>query len=183
MTVQPFPESVSSSNRNRCPMYSGFCTESTQSAYISVGALLAFAVIIIVYVRLELKRHVEFYSDESKRMKVLRVIQNKKFEIISATYTVTDADGKQIGTFRKNYLYNFIRKQWECRDRGGNLLFIAREDSIIKSLLRRFFGPLLGLLRLNFIFLDPQSKVIIGVFNRSFTILDRYVLDMSRDAG
>jgi uncharacterized protein YxjI len=157
--------------------------ESIQSAYITAGSLLAIVVIIIVYVQLEMKRHVEFYRDESKSMKVLRVIQDKKFEIITASYTVTDADGKQIGTFRKNHLYDLIRKQWECRDRGGALLFVAREDSIIKSLLRRFFGPLLGLLRQNFIFCDPRNDVIIGIFNRSFTLLDRYVLDLSQDAG
>lgn len=157
--------------------------ETIQSSYVAAGILLAFVVIIMVYVRLEQKRHVEFYKDESKSSKVLRIIQDKKFEIISATYTVLDAAGKQIGTFRKNHLHNIIRKRWECHDHVGKLLFIAYEDSIIKSILRRLFGPLFGLLRLNFIFQDPQGKVNVGIFNRSFTILDRYVLDMSQDAG
>lgn len=157
--------------------------DSLQSVYILVGALLAFVVIIAVYVRLEMKRHVEFYRDETKKSKVLRVIQDKKLELLSANYTVTDAADKIIGTFRKNYLYNIIRKQWECRDRNGTLQFIVREDSIIKSLLRRLFGPLFGLLRQNFIFCDPESGVVIGEFNRSFTILDRYVLNMSQDIG
>lgn len=157
--------------------------ESIQEGYICFGALIAFVAIIVVYVRLEKKRHVEFYRDESRNMKVLRVMQDKKFEIISATYTVTDAAGKLIGTFRKNFLYDLICKRWECRDHTGSLLFIAREDSIIKSLLRRLFGSLLGLLRLNFEFLEPQSGNVIGVFNRSFTILDRYVLDMSADVA
>lgn len=157
--------------------------ESAQIAYFSVGALLAVVAIIVVYVRLEMKRHVEFYRDESRSMKVLRVMQDKKFEIITATFTVTDAAGKLIGSFRKNYLYDILRKQWECRDRGGTLLFIAREDSIIKSILRRFFGPLLGLLRLNFIYCDPQNGDVMGTFDRSFTLFDRYVLDMSQDDG
>lgn len=155
--------------------------DSAQSAYLLAGSLFSFVVIILVYVRLELKRHVEFYGDETRRRTVLRVMQDKKFEIITATFTVTDALGTPVGSFRKNYLYDFFRKQWECRDPRGRLLFIAREDSIIKSLLRRLFGSLMGLLRLNFVFSDPQTGASVGVFNRSFTILDRYVLDMSED--
>jgi len=61
------------------------------------------------------------------------------------------------------------------------LLFIAKEDSVILSLLRRFLGPLFGLLRTNFIILRPDSEEVIGEFKRKFTILDRYVLDMSGD--
>ena len=157
--------------------------DAIQSGYLLVGAMLATLVVIIVYVALERKRHVEFFRDESKRARVLTVRQDKKFELLTATYTVTDARGKTLGTFRKNHLYDLLRKQWECRDPAGDLLFLAREDSIIKSILRRLFGPLLGLLRLNFIFCDPQSGDVVGSFNRSFTILDRYVLDMGMDPG
>lgn len=157
--------------------------QAVQVGYLLFGSLIAVIVIIAVYVRLEQKRHVEFYRDESRRTKVLRVIQDKKFEIITATFTVTDAAGKVVGTFRKNYLYDLLRKKWECRDLHGNLLFIAREDSVIKSLLRRLLGPLFGLLRVNFIFCEPVNGEVVGMFNRSFTILDRYVLDMTQDNG
>jgi len=157
--------------------------DSLQSLYLLAGSLFAVVVVIMVYVQLELKRHVEFYGDESKRTTLLRVIQDKKFELFTATFTVTDAGGNKVGSFRKNYLHDIFRKRWECRDRHGMLLFIAREDSIIKSILRRLLGPMLGLLRLNFIFCDPRNGDTFGIFNRSFTILDRYVLDMSQDSG
>ena len=39
--------------------------------------------------------------------------------------------------------------------------------------------PILSFLRTNFIFL--RNEQVIGEFNRKFTILDRYVLDMSAD--
>jgi uncharacterized protein YxjI len=157
--------------------------DSLQPFYLLVGSLFAVLVVILVYVQLEMKRHVEFYGDESRRTKLLRVMQDKKLELFTATFTVTDGRGKPVGSFRKNYLYDFFRKQWECRDSGGTLLFIAREDSIIKSILRRLLGPMLGLLRINFIFIDSVSGDTIGEFNRSFTILDRYVLDMDQDRG
>ncbi len=152
-----------------------------QVGYLLLGSLFAFLTVILVYVRLELKRHVSFYRDETKRSKLLTVRQDKKLELITATFTVLDSNDKLLGTFSKNYLYDILRKRWECRDRTGKLLFTAREDSIIKSILRRLFGPLFGLLRINFILCDPVNDAVLGVFNRSFTILDRYVLDMGDD--
>ena len=87
----------------------------------------------------------------------------------------------QIGTFRKNHLRGLFRKHWTCSDNKGIALFVAHEDSIAQAMLRRLIGPLFGLLRLNFIFCDVQNGSVLGEFNRSLTILDRYVLDMSRD--
>lgn len=156
--------------------------QSLQVGYLLLGCLFAFLTVLMVYIRLEQKRHVTFYRDETKCAKLLTVRQDKKLELITATFTVLDSNDKLLGTFSKNYLYDILRKRWECRDRTGNLLFIAREDSIIKSILRRLFGPLLGLLRINFILCDPVSNNLLGVFNRSFTILDRYVLDMGDDS-
>ena len=59
------------------------------------------------------------------------------------------------------------------------------------------FGNLFGILRSNYIFLRPDQesalydptdaadydRKVIGEFNRKFTLLDRYVLDMSQDQG
>jgi len=50
----------------------------------------------------------------------------------------------------------------------------------VLSLLRRVLGPLFGLLRTNFVFLRPDGEVL-GEFNRKFTLLDRYVVDLSAD--
>ena len=47
---------------------------------------------------------------------------------------------------KKNYLYNFFRKRWDVRDaEDARLLLIAREDSLLLSLLRRVLGPLHGI--------------------------------------
>ena len=66
-------------------------------------------------------------------------------------------------------------------DPGGRLLYTAKEDSVILSLLRRFLGSFFGLLRTNFLILRGDSEDVLGEFKRKFTILDRYVLDMSAD--
>jgi uncharacterized protein YxjI len=127
------------------------------------------------------KRHVTFYRDQSKREKLLDILQDKKFQPITTTYTVRDARGRKLAKFGKNLLFNMIRKRWYVWGPDGRVLFLAKEDSVILSLLRRFLGPLFGILRTNFIILPAGTEDVIGEFKRKLTILDRYVLDMTSD--
>jgi uncharacterized protein YxjI len=145
--------------------------------------LLIFVVAPVVGIALSVKRHVTFYRDASKRERLLDILQDKKFQPITKTYTVRDARGRPIARLGKNWLFNLIRKRWYVWGPGPDrqLRFLAKEDSVILSLLRRFIGPLFGLLRTNFIFLPAGTEDVIGEFKRKLTILDRYVLDMSAD--
>jgi len=145
-----------------------------------VGGLVAT---VVVAVALYPKRHVNFYRDQSRGEKLLEVLQDRKLQLIVATYTIVDAAGQLLARLRKNYLYNLVRKRWECRGPDGSLICLVKEDSVILSLLRRFLGPLFGVLRTNFILLDPATERVIGEFNRKFTIFDRYVLDLKADPG
>jgi len=86
-----------------------------------------------------------------------------------------------LATFRKNYLHNFLRRKWQAMAPDGSLICVAKEDSIILSLLRRFLGPMFGLLRTNFIICASNTEDVMGEFNRKFTIADRYVLDLTAD--
>ena len=154
---------------------------AARAILLILGTVLAFVALIAVGVPLSAKRHVTFYRDGSKRDRLLEVLQDKKWQPITATYTVRDFRGKPLARFAKNIFSNFIRKRWDIRAPDGRLQYVAKEDSVILSLLRRFLGPLFGLLRTNFIILRPDSEDVIGEFKRKFTILDRYVLDMSGD--
>ena len=127
------------------------------------------------------KRHVTFYRNDKKTDRLLEILQEQKFFLINAYYTVKDAGGNLLGRLHKNYIYNILRKRWYCYGPDGKILCIAKEDSIILSLARRLLGPLFGFLRTDFIFIEPQREREIGQFNRKFTILDRYVLDMTAD--
>ncbi len=158
--------------------------DSTTELLTAIGALLlVFIVAPLVGMSLSVKRHVTFYRDESKRERLLTILQDKKIQLITRTYTVRDARGRPLARFGKNWLFNLIRKRWYvwAPPPDGRLLFVAKEDSVILSLLRRFLGPMFGLLRTNFIFLPAGTEDVIGEFKRKFTILDRYVLDMSAD--
>jgi len=157
-------------------------TQNPVVAWLVVFGMIAVIVgAFVAGIMLSAKRHVTFYRDESKREKLLDILQEKKFQPITMTYTVRDARGRRIARFGKNLLFNVIRKRWYVWGPDGELQFLAKEDSVILSLLRRLIGPLFGLLRTNFIFLPVGSEDVIGEFKRKFTILDRYVLDMSAD--
>jgi uncharacterized protein YxjI len=143
--------------------------------------LLLPVVFVVVAMALSKKRHITFYRDESRTQQVFDVLQDKKVQFPMRTYTVRDASGSPLASFKKNYLYNLFRKRWEMRSPNGTVLCVAKEDSIILSLLRRVLGPLFGLLRTNFLITRGTGDTVIGEFKRKLTILDRYVLDLSPD--
>lgn len=146
-----------------------------------VGFLIGAAVGIWVGIKLYQKRHVMFYRDDSQRELLMEVQQDQKVALLNATYTVNDAAGQNLGKLQKNYLFNLFRKRWNCQGADGNLICMAKEDSIVLSLLRRILGSFFGLLRANYIIIDPQERLL-GEFNRKMTLLDRYVLDMTHDS-
>jgi uncharacterized protein YxjI len=145
-----------------------------------IGILGFFPVFVIAGMKLSRKRHVSFYTSEDRAVRVLEVLQDQKLHFINATFTMFGADGTVLGQLRKNYLFNLIRRKWEVLDQNGKVVWVAREDSIILSLVRRVV-PFMGLLRTNFIFQRPGSDTVLGEFRRKMTILDRYALDLTAD--
>lgn len=152
-----------------------------QGILVVIGLIAAIAALVAAMVALYPKRHVYFYRDPSRVEKLLEVLQDRKFMPIVATYTIRDAAGNVLARLKKNILTNFFRKKWWCYNPDGSVRCVVKEDSVILSLLRRLLGPMFGILRTNFIFCDAQTEDVIGEFNRKFTILDRYVLDMRAD--
>jgi uncharacterized protein YxjI len=145
-----------------------------------IGMIGFFPILVVVGMKLSTKRHVSFYTSDDKTVRVLEVLQDQKLHFVNATFTVRDAEGKVLARFRKNYLFNLFRRKWEVLHPGGAVAWVAREDSLILSLVRRFV-PFMGLLRTNFIFQRAGSDRVVGEFRRKLTILDRYALDLSAD--
>ena len=145
------------------------------------GALLGLATILTLAIALSKKRHAIIYRGSDKREPLVEIRQDRKFQIIHATFTVRDAQGVTLARLRKNYLYDVIRKRWDVLTPDGRSRFVAREDSILLSILRRLVGPLFGLLRTDFIIQDVDAQRLVGLLKRKFTILDRYVLDLTPD--
>jgi hypothetical protein len=126
------------------------------------------------------KRHITVYRDDTRREILLNVMQDDRIQLLTASYTVAGPDGVKLARLYKNRLRNLLRKRWYCLAAGGDLVFTAKEDSMIMSILRRFLFGFFGLLRTDFIFLG-KDETVVGEFNRRLTILDRYVLDLTAD--
>jgi len=138
---------------------------------------------LLISMSLRPRRHVTIYRDESRQETVLRVIQDQRVALLTRTYTVVTPAGETLARFSKTYVHNIIRKRWYVTGPGGEPLAMAIEDSIVLSLLRRIIGPFLGFLRTNFVLVRGADAEIFGEFNRKFTLLDRYVLDLSADTA
>ena len=145
-----------------------------------LGGLVALFLALATGIAVSAKRHVTFYRSEDRREPLLRILQDRKFTPIQATFSVQTPDGRVLAQFTKNYLYNFFRKRWTVHGPDGGLVAMAKEDSLILSLLRRVL-PFGELMRSQFIIVRGNSEDVIGEFNRKFTLLDRYVLDMTAD--
>jgi len=138
-------------------------------------------VFMVISMSLRPRRHVTVYRDESRAEIVLRVLQDQRVAFLTRTYTVLGSGGEPIAKLRKTYIHTIVRKRWYVEAPDGRRLAMAIEDSIVLSLLRRVLGPLFGFLRTNFVLVRGEHAEVFGEFNRKFTLLDRYVLDLSAD--
>lgn len=148
-------------------------------AIIMVGLMAATAVSILIARLLATRRDVTVRNADGSRV-LVSVRQDRRFQPIIATFTVCDGDGQPLARLRKNYLANILRRRWRCTDPEGEPLCQVVEDHAVLALARRLLGPLLGLLRTNYVFLDEAGRTL-GRFNRRFTLLERYVLDLTPD--
>jgi uncharacterized protein YxjI len=161
----------------------GSLTREGSGLIILLSVPVAAFLFLMISMSLRPRRHVTIYRDESRSETLLRVIQDQRVAFLTRTYTVVTATGETLAVLRKTYLHNIVRKRWYVTAPGGAPLAMAIEDSIVLSLLRRIIGPLLGFLRTNFVLVRGQDAEIFGEFNRKFTLLDRYVLDLSADSA
>ncbi len=146
---------------------------------VLAGIVLGIAEIAAVGVWLSPKRHVYFYRDDTKQQLLLKIEQDRKVAPIVATYTVKDPSENVLARLRKNYLYNLIRKRWTCHGPDGQLISLIQEDSILKAIIRRFVVAL----KTDFVLFKADTGEELGKFIRKWTILDRYVLDLTPDAA
>jgi uncharacterized protein YxjI len=162
---------------------SGFVGTTLGQTFSGLFSLLGFLAVIgmtaFVFVTLVPKRHITFYRDDTKLDKLLEIKQLNKIEFPYANFSILDRNGILVGTLRKNVLFDYIRRRWQVKNANGLQICMAKEDSIILSLLRRTGIPIFLFLRTNFIFL--RGEQVIGEFNRKLTLLDRYVLDLTAD--
>jgi len=136
-------------------------------------------VITLAHVLLSPYRHIEVYSNEDMAWRILTITQDNKLGLWRH-YTLYDCLGNEACRMRRDTLRSIFRREWIVETPTGDLIFVAREDSLVRALLRRYLGPLYGVLRTNFNF-EFADGTVFGKYDRQLTITDEYVLDLGGD--
>ncbi len=127
---------------------------------------------------LALKRHIYIFPDSSLQNPILTILQDKIFMFLYMPFTLTCADGQVIAKFLRRNLISALRRTWDIQSPDGAVIGQAVEDSWFKALFRRF-GPLGKFFKTDFII--TVGGRAIGKYIRRWTVLDKYVLDLTDD--
>lgn len=138
--------------------------------------------------RMRLKEDLRAYVDDRKEEEVFRI---KALQVWDprARYTVADASGQPIGELGKVFGKSLLRSTWKVFDAAGVEIAWAHERNLGVALFRRFasfvpfIGGLLDMIPLPYHFDYFANETPIGSLRRLISIRDRYVLDLSADAG
>lgn len=121
----------------------------------------------------KLKEDIRVYADETKTRELLN-IQARQIVDFSAYYDVIDSMyGTKIGGLRRRGFRSLVQDEWEVFDNQDKPIGILKEDSLSRSLLRRF---LLGVfLPQNYDLLFGEERV--ADYKQRFSPF-RYVLEI-----
>ena len=139
----------------------------------SDGPLLAFA----QQKRMAFKEQVTFYTDATKSRPVFSFKARKTIDL-SSGYDVFDANGQQLGWFKKKFGKSLLRSSWQLSGAGVDADGTERNPTI--AVVRRVweFVPFVGEIPLPFIFhfdfTDVNSGQPVLSVERRLTVRDRY---------
>jgi uncharacterized protein YxjI len=121
--------------------------------------------------RLAFREQVTFYTDDTKTTPVLGFKARQVIDL-GATYDVTDADGRPIGAFRKNFTESLLRSTWHLEQPGLGEM-VGRETNVAVAVLRRFVESLSWLpYHFEFVIGDRPAFAVV----RKWGLRDRYVV-------
>jgi uncharacterized protein YxjI len=134
--------------------------------------------------RMAIKEDIRFFADEQETQEAFRIKARSIFDIGSARYDVTDAQGAPIGVLEHVFGKSLLRSTWRVTDADGGEVMTAQERSMPMAIARRVvdFVPYVGEfvpIPYNFDFVMDGRTM--GHMNRKFQFRDRYVLDLSGD--
>ncbi len=126
---------------------------------------------------LKMKEDIRIYKSKDMQEELFRIKQEDILDF-SGTFEVFDSKtGKTIGYLGRKGFKSMVKDEWTIMDPEKNQIGLAKEDSLIKALIRRH---ILSILPYNYkISLGGQE---IGNYKEKFTLLkDIYKLDLSGD--
>jgi hypothetical protein len=144
----------------------------------SPGELLAMA----QQKRMAFKEQVTFYADEQRTVPVFSFKARQRLDL-GATYDVLDANGQQIGWFRKNFGKSLLRSTWHLGVTGSDGELVGQERNQNVAIARRLweFLPVVSDLPSPFVFhfdfTDSNGRVLLTSV-RKRSLRDRYLVEV-----
>src|ERR671913_615650 len=136
--------------------------------------------------RLKIREQIDFYTDESQSVPLMRLQARKVFEFRGMTDVLLPDGGQVIGSVRKNFARSLLRSSWSVLDPAGREVATARERSMFFAVLRRawalipFVGDIPYFIPFHFEIHGPDGRLL-GTYVRRWALLDRYLMDLSGD--
>lgn len=147
------------------------------------GDLVAFA----QQKKLAFKEKVEFFTDTQKT-ELRFVLQAEKALDIHGKFFVLDAQGNQLGQFRKEFTQSLVASTWSVLDDTDKPVLQISESSVALAVTRRYIGfiPIIGefvelgtsLIRYHFNLTNPATKAQVGSYRKITRFYDRYALSV-----
>jgi hypothetical protein len=130
--------------------------------------------------RLAFKERVTFYADEQRTQPVFGFKARSSMDL-GTTYDVTDADGRQIGWFKKEFRKSLTRSTWRMGTPALDLESVGSERSGAVALIRRIWNLVLEDVpspwRFHFDFRTPDGTLVMSS-DRRRALRDVYDLEV-----
>ena len=137
--------------------------------------------------RFKFKEDIRFFSDDSKRHELLRILARQRFDP-RARYDITGPDGEKVGEIQKVFGSSLLRSTYTLFDSAGREVATARERSLPVALFRRLVGfvPYVGdfadWLPIAYDFEFLHGDTVLGIHRRRrWQWRDIYDLDFTAD--
>ena len=139
--------------------------------------------------RFKFKEDIRFYTDESKRVELLRIKARQRFDP-AARYDITGPDGEKIGEIQKVFGRSLFRSTYRLYDATGAETCEAKERSLAVALLRRAVGfvPYIGNyadwlpIPYHFVFMRGD-QVLVNHTRQAWKLTDHYTIGCTPDSG
>ncbi len=123
----------------------------------------------------------KIYTDTTMAQELLHIKQNNGFDAWGSFALYDSANGQHVCNFTRKFWAGILQRKWIISTPEGQELLMIQEDSLLKSLLRRFggsfFPPIELILRTNLNFRSLDGTTDFGSFNRKFSLRDRYEIN------
>lgn len=119
---------------------------------------------------------VEVFESDTAPYPVMTIKREKWLELLPS-FTFRDQNGHVLGSLKKKF--SMMRSVWEIRDASGLAAGRAEQDS--ESMMWSMMNRNAGREYSNFEIYFAGARV--GVFNRKFSLFDKYVMDLTADPG